>query len=115
MLQTADVLAATVLYSYVSDKTLELPVSYQQVFDTLPSRIQLMYDYRSYIDAPSIALMKVYGSNYHSEIPKYYLLYLNTRQREINVTVDLTPENHCCLVETIWPLFFKVQSSSKLH
>ena len=77
MFETADVRAATISYSYVDSETFQLSVRYQQVFETLPLEIQLIYDYRSYSNPRSIALMKVYGSNYHSGIAKYSLLYLN--------------------------------------
>ena len=115
MVQRDDVRATTVSFSYSIKKTWILPVHYQQVFDTLPSRIQLVYDYHFVPYAPGFALIKVYGSNYHSELTKHYLLYLHIGQKGINITVDLTSENHCPLIQTLWPLLSKVYSSSKFH
>ena len=113
MLQTADVLAVTVSYSDVHPKTFEFVVRRQQVFDTLPSHIQLIYGQRFQPYVPPIAVMKVYGSSYHSEIPKYYILYVSPPRKEINITTDLTLVNHCPLVQTLWHLLSEVQPSSK--
>ena len=116
VLQTGDVLAATVSYSDTFTDALELRVRHQQVFDTLPSHIQLIYNQRfSMSIAPRIAVMKIYGSSYRSETAKYYVLYLysGSPRKQVNITTDLISINHCPLVQTLWYLLSKVSTSSK--
>jgi hypothetical protein len=98
--KTVDVVATTVSYSDYHNKSLRLDIRYQQVYDTLPSYLKLIYSHDLVRHAPIIAVMKAYGPNYHDEEPKYYVLYYYPDQRDINITVDLTSENHCPLVQT---------------
>jgi hypothetical protein len=99
-LQTTDVIATTVSYNDYHDITLHSIVRHQQVYGTLPQYLKLMYNDKLSTYAPTAAIMKVYGSNYYKEEPKYYVLYFYfPRQREINITIDLTLENHCPFVQ----------------
>ncbi|CAF0932135.1 unnamed protein product, partial [Didymodactylos carnosus] len=67
------------------------------------------------IYVPTTAVFKVYGANYHQEEPNYYLLYFYPNQTDINITVDLTSENHCPLVETLWHLVQTTDQSGELN
>jgi hypothetical protein len=98
--QTADVVATTVSFSDYQIPSLRFHLRHQQVYGALPSHLKLIYNHTFATDAPTIAVMKVYGPNYYSEEPKYYVLYYYPGQKEINITVDLTSENHCPLVQT---------------
>ena len=59
--------------------------------------------------------LKVYRPNYYSDEPEYYLLYLNPLQKQINITVDLKPENHCPLAHILWHPVQEVESPGKLN
>jgi hypothetical protein len=101
-LKTNEVIAATVLYSDYEIPSLRFMVRDQQVYTGLPSSLKLIYSHKLATYAPTTAILKVYGANYHSEKPKYYLLYYYPDQKEINITVDLTSKNHCPSVQTLW-------------
>ena len=60
-----------------------------------------------------MAIMKVYGSNYHRDISQYYLLYIDGGLKNLSITTDLTSENHCPLVQTLWYLLQNVQAKGK--
>jgi hypothetical protein len=113
MLQAADIVATTVSYGDFVDQILQLFVYNQQVYDILPSHLKMSYSQTISTLPPPIAIMKVYGSNYRSEESKYYMLYYQPDQKEINITIDLTSENHCPLVETLWHLIPTTGTSSK--
>jgi hypothetical protein len=98
-LQTADVAATTVSYSDYFVPSLRFDVRHQQVYDTLPSHIKLMYSNKLTAFAPTIAVLKVYGPNYRNEEPRYYVLYFHSFQEDINITVDLASESHCPLIQ----------------
>ena len=90
-------------------------VRHQQVYDALPSHLKLIYSHKLTEYAPTTAILKVYGSNYRNEEPEYYVLYFYPNQKEINITVDLTSENHCPLVQTLWYLVQAIETSGKLE
>ena len=81
-LETSDVVAATVSYSDYHTPTLGFIVRHQQAYAGLPSDLKLMYSDKLSPYAPTSAVMKVYGANYHKEEPKYYLLYFYSRQEK---------------------------------
>jgi len=114
MVQTADVVATTVSSSDFHDKSLNFNVRHQQVYDGLPSHLKLIYSDKLVAYAPTTAVLKVYGPNYHSVEPEYYILYFHPGQKNINVTVDLTSENHCPLVQTLWHLVQENETPGKL-
>jgi hypothetical protein len=115
MMQAANAVATTVLFSDYDDKTLRAILRHQQVYDRLPSHLQLIYSDKTVPHAPTTAILKVYESDYHSEEARYYLLYFHPDQKEINITVDLTSENHCPLVRTLWHLVQVNETSGKLE
>ncbi len=114
-LQIADVVATTVSYSDYHIPSLRFNVRHQQVYDTLPSYLKLIYSQKLVTNAPTIAVLKVYGPNYHSEEPGYYVLYYQTGQKTINITVDLTSENYCPLVQMLWHLVEANETTGKLE
>jgi hypothetical protein len=103
-LQITDVAAVTVFYSDYDDRSLRFIVRHQQVYSSFPAEIKPIYIGKLDIYAPTTAVLKVYGQSYRYEEPEYYVLYFYPYQKEINITVDLTSENHCALVETLWHL-----------
>ena len=109
-LQTNDVVAATVFYSDYDPETLRFIVRHQQVYSGFLSKLKPIYVSKFDRYAPTTAFFKVYEQNYDQEEPKYYLLYFYPDQKDINITVDLTSENHCPLAETLWHL---VQTEDK--
>jgi hypothetical protein len=114
-LKASDVVAATVAFSDYQIPSLNLDIRHQQVYDSMPSHLKLIYGYKSGTGAPTTAVMKVYGPNYQSEEPQYYVLYFYPDQKEINITVDLTSENHFSLVQTLWSSIQTIQTSGKLE
>jgi hypothetical protein len=111
-LQTTDAVATTVSYSNYDAKSLRFNIRHQQVYDALPPRLKLIYSHE--LGAPATAVLKIYGPNYHTEEPGYYVLYFHPGQKLINITVDLTSENHCPLVETLWHLVQAIETPGKL-
>ena len=113
-LQTTDVVATTVSYNNYNVKLLSFIIRHQQVYDTLPSHLRLFYSNTMGAHAPATAVLKIYGPNYHTEEPGYYVLYFHPGQKMINITVDLTSENYCPLVETLWHLVQAIETPGKL-
>jgi hypothetical protein len=114
-LTAVDVVAASVSFSDYQIPSLNLDIRHQQVYDSMPSHLKLIYGYKPGTGAPTTAVMKIYGLNYLSEEPKYYVLYFYPDQKDINITADLTSENHCPLVQTLWPSIQAIQKSGKLE
>jgi hypothetical protein len=114
-LKASDVVAATVAFSDYQIPSLNLDIRHQQVYDSMPSHLKLIYGYKLGTGAPTTAVMKIYGPNYHNEEPKYYVLYFRPDQKEINITVGLTSENHCPLVQTLWHSVQATEASGKLE
>jgi hypothetical protein len=118
MLETTDVVATTVSYNdAVKDASLSLNVRNQHVYRSLPSHLNLIYSHKRNAYPPTTAILRIYRANFHSEEPEYYILYLFDFQiqTKINITVDLTSENHCPLVETLWYLVQQNGTLSKLE
>jgi hypothetical protein len=114
-LTAADAVASTVSYSDYHISSLIFDVRHQKVYGALPSHLKLIYsDKLIATNAPTIAVMKIYGRNYYSEEPIYYVLYYYPDEKEINITTDLTSENHCPFVQTLWPSIQAAETSSKL-
>jgi hypothetical protein len=113
-LQTIDVVATTVSYSNYDDTSLRFNIRHQQVYDGLPSHLKLIYSNKLGENAPATAILKIYGPNYHTEEPGYYVLYFHHGQKMINITVDLTSENYCPLVETLWHLDQTIETPGEL-
>jgi hypothetical protein len=113
-LKLSDVAASTVSYNDYHDKLLSFTVRHQQVYRALPSNLKLIYSHTLAAYAPTIAVLKVYRLNYHNEEPKYHVLYFHALQKQINISVDLTSENHCPLVQTLWHLVQSIETSGKL-
>ncbi len=111
LLQRKDVVATTILYSDYDVQSLLFYVRHQQVYDTLPVRLKLIYNQQLSDYAPDIAILKTYGINYNKEESKYYVLYFDPYEKEINITIDLTSENYCPLVQTLWHLVQKNETS----
>lgn len=109
-LQTNDIVAATVFYGDYDPETMRFIVRHQQVYSGLVSQLKPIYIGKLDRYAPIMALFKVYQQNYDHEESEYYLLYFYPDQKSISITVDLTTENHCPLVETLWHL---VQTDDK--
>jgi hypothetical protein len=99
LLQTSDIIATTISYNDFYDSLLRLTIRHQQVYNTLPSYFQLKYSHKLISYAPSMSFLKVYRSNYRDEEPQCYILYMIPLQNEINVTVNLTSENYCELIQ----------------
>ncbi|CAF1418976.1 unnamed protein product [Adineta steineri] len=113
-LQTSDIVAMTIFYSDYDNKSLRFIDRYQQVYSGLFSELKPIYISKLDTYTPTIAVLKVYEKNYRQEEPKYYLLYFYPEQKEINITTDLTLENHCPLVETLWYLIEKNDNLTNL-
>ena len=103
-LQADDVMEATVSFNDYLIQLLRLDMRHQQVYHNLPSYFELVYDDTLITSAPTLALMKIYQSSYRETGPEYYILYYQIDQKEINITVDLTSENYCPSVQTLWHL-----------
>ena len=73
ILQTNNVAATTISFNDYHNKSLDFSVRHRQVYNTIPSHLTLIYNQKYSTNAPSLAIMKVYGLNYHSEGPKYYV------------------------------------------
>jgi hypothetical protein len=114
-LQTNDIVATTVSYNDYHNKTLSFNVRHQQVYGTLPKHLKLIYSNKFDAHAPTTAILKLYGPNYYRENPNYYVLYFHPRRKKINITIDLTSENNCPLVQTLWYLVQGNDSSGKLE
>ena len=113
--QTTEIIAVTISHNYYFLRTLTLDHRYQQVYKALPSRSTLIYTQKLTTTAPTIAYMKIYYRNYQHKELEYYLLYYLSDQKGINITIDLTSENHCPLVQTLWHLLPMINFSSKSH
>jgi hypothetical protein len=114
-LKKNDAVAITVSYNDYDKETLRFNVRHQQVYDFLPEHLKLIYSYKLSEYVPVTAILKVYGPNYYREEPNYYVLYFDPGEKEINITVDLTLENHCPFVQTLWHLVHGIQISGKLE
>ena len=114
VLQADDVVAATVFYSNYQIPSLRFIIRHQQVYTGLPLHLKLFYSDKVAMYAPTTAVLKVYGLNYYLEEAKYYLLYFDPGRTELNITIDLTLENHCPLVETLWHLVKKTDKLGNL-
>ena len=114
-LQTADITAVTISYNDYDIPSLRFIMRHQQVYDELPSHLELIYSHKHLSYAPTTAVLKVYETNYKKQEPEYYVLYFYSHQKEINITVDLTSENHCPLVQTLWHLLQTQEKSGKLE
>ncbi|CAF4638143.1 unnamed protein product [Rotaria socialis] len=90
--------ALTIAFNNYHPKTFAFLMQHQQVHRNLPLQIQLAYS-RKLITAPTIGLLKVYGQNCEREEPKYFVLYFAVGRKDVNITVDLTSENYCPLIE----------------
>jgi hypothetical protein len=99
LLQTNGIIATTISYNDYDEKSLRLIISHQQVYNTLPTHLQLRYTHKLTSYAPTMSALKVYGSNYRDEEPQYYILYFYPLQEKINITVNLTSENYCTLIQ----------------
>jgi hypothetical protein len=116
MLQADDIVATTISYNDIhDDRSLIFNVRNHQVYRSLPSHLNLIYNHKLSAYAPITAILRIYRANFQSEEPEYYILYFNSRQTKINITVDLTAENHCPLVETLWHLIQRNGTLSKLE
>jgi hypothetical protein len=114
-LNISNVVAATVLYSDYHNQSLRFDVRHQQVYTgALLSHLRLVYNQKLVRTAPPIGVLKVYTLNYHNEEPQYHVLYYYPYQKDINITVDLTVENHCPLVQMLWHLVETTDTSRKL-
>jgi stress-induced morphogen len=112
-LHKSDVAATTVSYNDYDFQSLRFILRHQQVYDTLPSDLKLIYSHNFATYAPATAFMKVYESNYRRKEPEYYILYFYHDQKEINITVDLTSENYCPLVQALWHLVQTIKTPGK--
>jgi hypothetical protein len=112
-LHTADIIATTVSFNDYEIPLLRFNIRHQQVYGTLPSQLELIYSHTFTTDAPATAVMKVYGPNYRNEESRYYILYFQPSQKDINITVDLSSENHCPLVQTLWHLLQRNETIGK--
>ena len=99
-LEINDILATTVFYNNYDQETLSFIIRHQQVYSSLHSQLKPIYISKVDQYAPTIAIIKVYRLNYESE---YYVLYYHPNKKNINITVDLTSENHC-------PLWYLIES-----
>jgi hypothetical protein len=116
MLKADDIVATTISYNDIGDgRSLIFIVRHQQVYRSLPSHLNLIYSHKRNAYAPETAILRIYRSNFHSEEPEYYILYFYFFQTKINISVDLTAENHCPLVETLWHLVQQNGTLSKLE
>ena len=111
--QIGNVVAATVFYSDYDLETFRFIIRHQQVYSGLFSELKPIYTGKVDKHAPTTAVLKLYSTNYNQEEPKYYLLYYHPDQKHINITVDLTAENHCSSVEALWHLVPTVDESGK--
>ncbi|CAF5034635.1 unnamed protein product, partial [Rotaria magnacalcarata] len=98
LLRPMNISALTIAFNNYNPKTFAFLMQHQQVHRNLPLQIQLAYS-RKLITAPTIGLLKVYGQNYEREEPKYFVLYFAVGRKDVNITVDLTSENYCPLIE----------------
>jgi hypothetical protein len=114
-LQATDIIASTISYSDYDIKSLRFNVRHQQVYGSLPAHSTLTYSNKLSAYALVTALLKVYRLNYHSEEPEYYVLYFNPLRMNINITVDLTSEDHCPLAQTLWHLVQAIDAPGKLE
>jgi hypothetical protein len=114
-LQTNEVVATTVSYNDYGMEIWRFNVRHQQVYGALPSYLKLIYSHEIGEYAPTTAILKVYGPNYYREEPNYYVLYFDPGEKQINITVDLTSENHCPFVQTLWYLVQGMETSGKLE
>jgi hypothetical protein len=116
MLQADDIVATTISYNDISDRSsLIFNVRNQQVYRSLPSHVNLIYSHKLSAYPPMTAVLRIYRSNFHNEEPEYYILYFYYPPKKINITVDLTSENHCPLVQTLWHLVQRNGTLSKLE
>lgn len=99
LLQISDIIATTISYSDFHDATLRLNARHQEVYDALPSHLHLTYSQKVNYYAPSMSVLKLYRSNYRDEEPQYYILYFFPFRSKINITVNLTLENYCALIQ----------------
>jgi hypothetical protein len=111
--QTDDVIAATVFYSDYEIPSLRFLDRHQKVYAGFPSELKLIYDDKVVKNAPTTAVLKVYGRNFVHDEAKYFVLYFYSNEKEINLTIDLTLENHCPLVETLWYLVETIEKTGK--
>jgi hypothetical protein len=116
ILQADNIVATTISYNDAfNDISLSLNVRHQQVNRGLPSHLNLIYSRKRNAYVPTTAILRIYRTNFHSEEPEYYILYFYHLETKINITVDLTSENHCPLVQTLWHLVQQNGILSKLE
>lgn len=99
---TNKILASTVQYYDIENmQTLKLVIRYQAVYDSISSSISLYHDQST---APFLAVIKLYETVSESKAPAYFILYIQQDVVSINMTSQLSNENHCPNVRTLWHL-----------
>ena len=98
------VAATTISYADTMRLELGLAIRHQQLYHYLPSHVTLIYNQRTLPFAPVRGILKLYKNSYPDIELDYYILYHTGEKITLNVTVDLTAENHCPLVDTFWHL-----------
>jgi len=71
----------------------------QQVFNSIPQEAVYHHDQ---LISPIIGIVKLYGNDYLTNEPTYYLGYLQQNLKDINVTNDL--QSKCAHVQSLWYL-----------
>jgi hypothetical protein len=95
--KTREYRAAVVQYFDIDFFSFDLLLVYQRVYDNLPNPLLYLHVGKT---APAIVVMKLY-SNAQSEI---YLISVQIDVESINGTTELTEENRCVHVETLFEL-----------
>jgi len=96
-------IATAIQYYDINSRTqTDLILRNQQVFVSIPQ--ETLY-YHDQLILPAISIVKLYGNDYLTNEPTYYLGYLQQNQQNINVTNDL--QSKCSHVQSLWHLFQK--------
>ncbi|CAF0984601.1 unnamed protein product [Rotaria magnacalcarata] len=98
LVQRSNIFASTISYNDYNTKSFAFALQHQQVYTSLPVRIDLVYS-RQYNTAPAVGLLKIYNKNYDFDEPEYFIVYIAQQQMFLNFSTDLTSENKCVLIK----------------
>jgi hypothetical protein len=99
---TTKVLGFTVQYYDIADRqTLDLVIRHQAVYEDISLVVSLYHDLST---APFLGIIKLYETTSESQLSAYHILYIQENVTSINISCQLSNENRCPDVRTLWHL-----------
>lgn len=94
------IIATTIQYYDVDKRTqTDLILRNRQVFNSIPQNILYPHDQ---LISPIIGIIKLYGNDYLTNEPTYYLGYIQQNRTNINITNGL--QSKCAHIRSLWHL-----------